>query len=282
MHTFTTPQPVALTVRFAGGSLQVLAEERDTTTVEVRPANGTNSADAEHAAATTVEQRGNEIVVIAPDTKRWFGRTPKLDITVAAPSESALAAFVESADVRLHGRLGGVDVNSASGDVRVDHADTLTVSTASGDIWADMVAGDARVKTASGEVRFSDVGGSADASTASGDMQLKRVGGDVALRSASGDASVGPVGGSLTAKTASGDIRIESVAIGTVEIDSASGDVLVGVADGTAAWLEVQSLSGDVHSELEASEAPADDAPTVTVRARTLSGDITIRRAAAR
>jgi hypothetical protein len=279
MHTFNTPQPVALTIRFAGGGLQVLAERRDTTTVEVSPANPSSSADVDHAAATTVEQRGGEIVIIAPDTKRWFGRTPKLDVKVAAPTDSGLTAFVESADVRLRGRLGGVDVNSASGDVRLEHAASLTVSSASGDVWGDSVGGDGRVKTASGDVRLTEVVGTGEVTTASGDIQIQRVNGDVNLRSASGDATVGAVGGSVTAKTASGDIRIDSVTVGSVEIDSASGDLWLGVAPGTAAWLEVQSLSGDVTSELQTSDAPADDAPSVAIRARTLSGDIAIRRA---
>ena len=282
MPTFSTPEPAALTIRFAGGTLTLLAESRDTTTVDVAPANPSNSADVEHAAATTVEQRGREIVVIAPDTKRWFGRTPKLDVRVAAPTESSVTAFVESADVRFTGRLGDIDVNSASGDVRFEHARTATVTAASGDVWGDTVSGEARVKTASGDVRLVDIGAAGDVTTASGDINVTHVGGDATLRSASGDAQVGQVDGSVMAKTASGDIRVDSVARGTVEIDSASGDVWLGIAHGTAAWLEVQSLSGDVTSELASSEAPGDDAPTVSIRARTLSGDVAIRRAAAR
>lgn len=282
MQTFNTPDPVALTIRFAGGSLQAVAERRDTTTVEISPANPANSADVEHAAGTTVEQRGSEVVIIAPDTKRWFGRTPKLDVKVVAPTDSGLTAFVESADVRLDGQLASVDVNSASGDVRIEHAASLTVSTASGDVWGDSVGGDARIKTASGDVRLTEVIGTGDVTTASGDIQIQNVNGDVNLRSASGDATVGAVGGSVSAKTASGDIRVDSVTIGSVEIDSASGDVWLGVAPGTAAWLEVQSLSGDVTSELQSSDAPADDGPSVSIRARTLSGDVAIRRAVTR
>ncbi len=280
MKTFTTPSPVALTVRFAGGSLQVLAESRDTTTVDVAPANASNAADVEHAAVTTVEQRGNEIVVIAPDTKRWFGRTPKLDVKVAMPIDSCATVFAESADVRLRGKLGDTDVNTASGDIQFEHVGSLTASSASGDVRGDAVTRDAKIKSASGDVRVDGIGGTADATTASGDLLLPAVGGDAHVRTASGDASLGVVRGSVSAKTASGDIRIESVQEGTVQVDSASGDVWVGIAHGTAAWLEVQSLSGDVTSELEGTDAPDDDAPTVTIRARTLSGDVAIRRAA--
>ena len=282
MQNFTTPSPVALTVKFAAGNLQVLAEDRDTMTVDIAPANPSNNADVEHAAATTVEQRGDEIVVSAPDTKRWFGRTPKLDVKIAMPVDSSATVFVESSDIRLKGRLGETDVNSASGDVHFEHVDALTASTASGDVRGDAVAGDAKIKSASADVRVDRIGGSADVITASGDLLLPDIGGDAHVRTASGDVALGVIRGSVSGKTASGDMRIESVREGTVQIDSASGDLWIGIAHGTAAWLEVQSLSGDVTSELESADAPDDDAPTVTVRARTLSGDVAIRRAGAR
>jgi hypothetical protein len=66
---------------------------------------------------------------------------------------------------------------------------------------------------------------------------------------------------------------------GIVEVDTASGDVEVGIATGTAAWLDVQALSGRVSSTLEATDTPGHDAETVTIHAHTLSGDITLRRA---
>lgn len=279
MQSFTTPGPTTLDVRFAGGHLQLEATDRHTTEVDVAPRNPSNSADVEHAAATVVEQRGNEIVVIAPDTKRWFGRTPKLDVRISAPTRSDATADVESADIRLSGSLGAIDVTSASGNLRFDGVASLTVKTASGDVVGDRVEADGLAKSASGDFHLGEVGGSCDLTTASGDINVAAIGGDVQCRTASGDVSLRLVGGSTTAKSASGDVRLGSVRRGTVEIDSASGDVWIGVADGTAAWLDVHSLSGDVRSDLEAAEAPEAEARMVTIRARTLSGDVAIRRA---
>lgn len=281
MQSFTTPGTAALRIRFGGGDLNVRAEERDTTDIEVAPSNPSNSADVEHAAATVVEQRDDEIVVVAPDTKRWFGRKPKLDVRVVAPTRSDASIDVESADVRLVGFLGAVDLRSASGDVRFDDATTLTVSTASGDVVGVCIGKQAKLKSASGDIHIGALGGDGDLTTASGDINVGAVGGDAQCRSASGDVSLGPVDGSASAKTASGDIRLESIRSGTVEIDSASGDIVIGVAEGTAAWLDVHSLSGDVASDLEGANAPDEDAATVTIRARTLSGDVDIRRARA-
>ena len=133
MKTFTTPGPAALMVRFAAGRLYVrtAADDHDQTTtlVDVQPANPDSSADVEHAAATTVEQRGETIEVIAPTSKGWFGRNPRLEVRLVVPAHSRVDADVKSADVQLAGELGEVFVATASGDVAVEHAAELQVRT---------------------------------------------------------------------------------------------------------------------------------------------------------
>jgi hypothetical protein len=65
-------------------------------------------------------------------------------------------------------------------------------------------------------------------------------------------------------------------------VHSASGDVEVGIAKGSRLWVDTQSLSGDTSSELELeSGAPVegDEGPLVELRAQTMSGDISVRRA---
>ena len=81
-----------------------------TTVVDVRPANPDSAADVEHAAATYVEQRGDTIEVIAPTSKGWFGRNPRLDIRAVVPPRSRVDVDVKSADVQLAGELGRVSV----------------------------------------------------------------------------------------------------------------------------------------------------------------------------
>jgi DUF4097 and DUF4098 domain-containing protein YvlB len=281
MPTFTTPGPAALTIKFAAGRLVVRTADdpADTVTVDVRPANPASSADVDHAAATLIEQRGDTIEVVAPSNKGWFGRNPRLDVSAVVPTGTRVDTDVKSADVQLHGQLGRIDVSSASGDVTVEHADELSVRTASGDVACRSVGGNASVSTASGDVRVDAVSGSAEFASASGDVDVSRVDGDTRARTASGDVALRQVGGSVTARTASGDVRLGSVRRGAVEVDSASGDIEVGVATGTAAWLDVQSLSGSVSSTLDTADAPGDDTDTVSIHAHSLSGDVHIRRA---
>ena len=91
--------------------------------------------------------------MIAPTSKGWFGRNPRLDIRAVVPPHSRVDVDVKSADVQLAGDLGRVSVASASGDVAIEHADELQVRTASGDVSCRSVGGNASVSTASGDAQ---------------------------------------------------------------------------------------------------------------------------------
>ncbi|MEQ4206311.1 DUF4097 family beta strand repeat-containing protein [Actinopolymorpha sp. B9G3] len=278
MPTFPTPEPITLRLKLNSGEAHISAGPRTETEVEVLPSNPSNSRDVETAQHTAVEHRDGVVVVEAPDD-RSFGRTGSITVRVSFPDGSAVRGSVASADVGADGRLGAVELHSASGDLRIDHAGDVTIQTASGDVFCRQVDGDAKVQTASGDLQIATVAGRAQLSTASGDARLDDVGGDLRLQAASGDLQVGTIGGSVDAKTASGDVRIGSVRQGEASVDAASGDIQVGIAAGTAAWLDLSSLSGDVSSALDQADEPDDSELTVSVRARTLSGDISIVRA---
>ena len=63
-------------------------------------------------------------------------------------------------------------------------------------------------------------------------------------------------------------------------VQTAAGDLEVGVHDGVAAWLDLHSRFGSVRNELDATDGPERDHGTVEVRAHTPTGDIVVRRAA--
>ena len=56
------------------------------------------------------------------------------------------------------------------------------------------------------------------------------------------------------------------------------GDLEIGIAEGTAAWLEVNTGFGHVRNLLKNATRPEETDETVEVRGRTSYGDITIRR----
>jgi len=83
----------------------------------------------------------------------------------------------------------------------------------------------------------------------------------------------------VSATTSAGDIRLHSVRSGSVTAESTYGRVEIGVAQGSAAWLEVEARHGVVRSELEQAEGPGEADHTVEIRATTSYGDIILRRA---
>jgi len=103
----------------------------------------------------------------------------------------------------------------------------------------------------------------------------------VRLKTAYGDIAVDRALASVHAKTSAGSVRIGEAAAGTIELETAYGELEIGVPDGVAAYLDVSSGHGTVRSELDAAAEPAeaDRRQTVEIRGHTQFGGIVIRRA---
>jgi DUF4097 and DUF4098 domain-containing protein YvlB len=121
---------------------------------------------------------------------------------------------------------------------------------------------------------------SASVSTASGDVTLGVLRGAAKFRTASGSLRVGTLEGDLNAQSASGDVTVIAAVRGRISVNTASGGVGVGIAEGTAAQLDLQTRSGSVRNSLQPSDGPAHGDETLIVHARTASGDVVVERAA--
>jgi DUF4097 and DUF4098 domain-containing protein YvlB len=192
-------------------------------------------------------------------------------------------AAVEEARVELRGDELVVKVDHPHAEVRlrlqVPEGSALQAKTASGDVRARGRLGDAEVKSASGDVKL-DAVGSLDAKIASGDLEVAQVAGDARVDSASGDVELGETGGGVSVRTASGDQQLRSVVEGKIELSSASGDIRVGIKQGSRLWVDARSMSGDVSSELEVGdEVPEEDGPLVELKVTAMSGDVEVVRA---
>jgi DUF4097 and DUF4098 domain-containing protein YvlB len=279
-ETFTTPGPVRLDVRLGAGEIRLASGEDGSTMVTLEPLRD-NEATAEAIADARIELReradGQEVLVEVRD--RRFRRAEVL-VEVRCPDEASVRAKTGSARVEGSGRFGSVDVETGSGDVQFGE---LTgdgkVNAASGDVQLGRVAGDLRANAASGDVQVASVGGDSKVNSASGDVQIGEAAGALEVNSASGDVQVREAGSSVSLNTASGDQSIGSVGEGRVSLKSASGDLKIGIREGSTLWVDARSRSGEVSSELPVSDAPPEgDAPHVELRAQTMSGDITVTR----
>ena len=282
MHTFPTPTPIDVAIDRGIGHVHLVAADRTDTTVDVRPTNPAVAADVEAADRSTVDFVNGQLTVTVPNKKTLrtlFGRPGQVDVTIDLPSGSRVDADV-AAPIRGEGTLGESTIATAVGAVRLERTGRLKLRTGAGDVSVGRVAGGADLNTASGKIRVGAVAGAVVAKTANGEVTLGAVDGDVRVRTAAGDIAVERARGSVVAKTAYGSIRIGEVARGAVRVETAFGEVEVGVREGTAAWLDVTSGSGNVRSELTSTEGPGPADETVEIRGQTGWGDVVIRRSA--
>jgi len=260
MPEFSRTKPVALTISLPSGSVDVLAEERDSIDISVTP-YGSSRQDREAAEATDVTLVGDELTIAPPKGSSYLRSSVRLKIEVKTPIDSDINVSVASATIDCKGRYRNAVIKTASGDATLGDA-----------------TGNVRVQSASGGVRLSDVGGKFTAKVASGNLSVGKVSGPAVLRTASGDLKVVEIHSDVRSKSASGDLEIGVAHNGVVSANSASGEVSVGVVPDTGIWLDLDSRSGNISTDLDTAESQPDSVD-LKIEARTISGGINIHRA---
>ena len=279
MPTFDTPEPITATIDLAIGDVRISAGARDTTVVDVQPSDASNEEDLKLAEQTRVEYANQRLLVKTPKLRSWLSkRGPSVDVTIELPAGSHVRGALGLGDVDGDGRLGDCRIKTGLGRIGLDQADTLNLKSGAGDISVDRATGRAEVTAGSGDVRLRELDGSAVIKNSNGDTWVGVAGGDVRLNAANGSIAVDLAHADVGAKSANGDVRLGEVERGSIVLETKIGDLEVGIREGTAAWLDVNSQFGRVHNALEAADAPEAAAETVEVRARTSVGEVAIRR----
>lgn len=285
MPTFTTPDPLSVTIELGVvGDIRITATDRQDTVVEVRPHDVSRSADVKVAEQTRVELIEGHLFVKAPRHWRQFSFMSNggaVEVTIGLPTGSHIDADLAMGRLHAEGALGTCRVKTGMGNVRLDRVASLDLHTGYGDLTIDRVDGDADVHTGSGSIRVGDVAGTATIKNSNGGTSVHTVEGDLRVKSANGEILVGTAGSSVSAKTACGGIRVDEVVRGQIGLETAAGDLEIGIREGTAAWLDVSSRHGNVRNSLESTGAPISGHQTVEVTARTPYGDIVIGRSPA-
>lgn len=277
MPTFPTPQPVALRIRNGAGRISVAVADTTETTVDLE---ALNDAGARAIESTIVEHHGQTVTVEIPTKGGLLGRSPAVAISVCAPLGSTLSAVGGSADIDVGDGFAGVDTTAGSGTISIGRVEgDVHARSGSGTVSLAGGTGAINIGTGSGDITITDAGADTSVATGSGDIRITTIAGTAATKTGSGDVVVGELDGQLETKSGSGDTSVERARAGAIHVRSASGDVRVGVAEGTAAWLDVSSVSGHVDQALPESTGPSADQARLTVGVSTVSGDIEIRRA---
>ena len=272
MPTFETPGTVALDIRLPAGRIVLGSWEEPRTDVELVGRGRRGEEAVERIVVSAREVPGGHVVSIEQhDRFRWgpigISWGEDVEVRVSCPAGADIEFAGASSDLSAAGSYGRVSAKTASGDLRL------------GDI-----AGKLEAKTASGDVTVKAVAMESAVTTVSGDVVVERVEAPIAVRTVSGDVELGGASAPATVQTTSGDVALRSVAGGEVRVQTVSGDARVGIAEGTAVWMDATSVSGELRSELGMVEEAPDgtEADVVPLHVKTVSGDVAFVRAAVR
>ena len=262
-ETFQTPGETRLDIRLGAGEVRVETAEVQETTVVLEPLrdNDASTAAVENA-RVELRDRGNghEVVIDVRDRGRGIFRNAEVLVAVTSPEGTSVETKSGSADIEGRGRFGSVEVETGSGDVEFGE-----------------IAGDANVNAASGDVqtrlgrrrradqhRLRRRADPLDRRRGQDQLRLGRRdhprGPGASCRSTPPPATCScarPARRSASTPPPA-TRRSAAVTTGKVTLKSASGDLKVGIREGTSLWVDARSRSGEVRSELPVSELPPD------------------------
>lgn len=267
---FPLSGPINLEVRVAHGSVKVeTADDLAEATVRIEP----GKHGAELLEETTIEMRGPTLTIAAPRQGgifdlplpmfgSWRGKRAALDVHVMVPTGTAVKISTFTAAIWIPGRVGGADLSFGAAEAAVRDVD-----------------GDLRLRFGSGTAKAVHVHGSVELRSGSGDAQFGRIDGGLTAGCGNGNLHVRVVQGAVRARCGSGEAKLGEVH-GDVDLAAGSGPMEIGLPAGVTARLDVATGSGEVRSELPIDEQQRADGPSITLRARTGSGDVRLFRAA--
>ena len=276
MPTFDTPGPIAATVVVAGAQVRVTASDRTDTVVLVEPIDQASKQDVKVANKTKVDFGGGQLSVKTTVTGDKNG---SVVITIDLPAGSSLVAYLTHSTVHADGSFGDCELHMASGRVQLDRINALQANIAAGEVTIGHIAERASIDGAAFATRISEVKDTVRLSSSGGQTWIGHACADLDLSSGSGGFDIDRADGSVTAKTGDGAIRIGRLTRGQAELLNGSGNIEVGIGEGTAARVDATSERGSVRNSVLAQENPDTPDNKVTVHARTRHGDIIIQRA---
>jgi len=220
------------------------------------------------------ELADGELIVEGPRNAR---RGPEIQVRIATSEVLDARIKTGSGDILSTMPLDSARLSTGSGDVTLDRVENdLGISTGSGDVKVDVAAGAVRASTGSGSIDIGDAEDAIGLSTGSGDVRVGDVAGPASVKVGSGDITIERIRDHSVATSGSGDVTVEIADGPSVQAETARGDVRIGVPDGVPTYLDLKTVTGRIRCDLEPGEKPAEGDRALMLRARTVSGDITV------
>ena len=276
--------------------IDILQAETTDQDIHVSPsADGMIHVFCDDREGLTCEQTGNRLIIKGAKKREKFAAPFEMEEgeevslsgilnMVGKAIRNVAASFANGAPIRLEvpeDSLSEIELNSRSGDINCScaYARKMTARSTSGDIRLnperEKTANSLLVSTVSGEADVSGSAMNAEVSSMSGDVTVDGVFETLQIKSTSGDAGFTGSVAELTASSVSGDadITIENTTLKRIDAHSTSGDVEIDLPAGlTGVHAECSTVSGTVLSRVSDAGAGA----PVRIRAKSISGDVRV------
>jgi len=255
LSNFSTPSPIAVALDLYVADVRFAASDRTDTIVEVRPSDPDKAADIKAAENTRVEydDAARTLSIVSRKPRNRFvnfssKRPESIDVVIQLPADSDVRGEAGLGDFQADGALGAVELKTDLGAIHFSETGPLNVRNGAGAITVEGVSGIAKVHASSGDIRIGAVDGTAEVSSSNGKVRVGVVTGPATIKVSNGSVSVDRALSDITAESSNGEVRIGEVARGTVSATSKNGGVEVGIREGSAAWLELNTGVGRVYN----------------------------------
>jgi DUF4097 and DUF4098 domain-containing protein YvlB len=213
-----------LRVQNQGGDIVVKAWDRNQLRIQATHSRRNELSISVHGAVAEIESHGRH------------GISSLVDYELTVPTWMALDLGGMYAEVTIEGTRAAIKVQTLEGNITVKGgAETVALNTVNGKIMVSQARGRLDLHSVSEGIRVTDAEGDVTAETVSGDIELRNV-----------DAK------SVDVQTVSGDLtysgRISDR--GTYSLLTHSGEITVGIPEGSNATIAVATASGDVSSSM--------------------------------
>ena len=186
-------------------------------------------------------------------------RTPRLEMVAVVPRGCDVHASNRAGSISVRGVRATVDVDGRTG--RVDVRD---------------IDGEVTAETRTGSIRLTSVRGAVRAETRTGGVEVEDIDGDVTLSTRTGGIKLENIDGAIEVHSRTGGVRCRGPIAHPVDISVNTGAIRLAVPRDSSFFLDAESRSGSVRSDLEVNTASEPDADAPTVRLKTDRGAIRV------
>jgi hypothetical protein len=249
------------------------------------------AAEADEAAslvARGMEQDEHRVIVRAPALPQaegwsiWGGRRgARVEYSVLVPVRSAVRVLSRSGRVQVSGTEGRTHVECGSGRIGITGVTgEVSAVSRSGALAVERITGDVTLEARSGRIELRGVSGKASVQSRSGSIEVSDVAGDLEVRAHTGSLQIERAGASLQARAHTGAIRYWGRVEADFDIRAHTGSIVLAVDPATPFFIDAESETGSVQSELSPRRdgAPPADGKGPKVRLRSHTGAIRLTR----